>query len=716
MIRPARTQFRWGILPFYKFSPVTRLFGLTCGLLLLLTACSGGGSGSSDPPDEAPVITLLGSSVERLALGDSYTDPGATANDLEDGDLTEWIVTDSTLNTAVAGSYLIRYSVSDSAGNTTTAERAIFVLDLSVDNFQVSWLNDFSLPPQDSDGWSILTPSADSRLIYVSSSSGDDTTAQVYLPAAAEIGSDPFDPAGTIMPFATLQAAQEQLRDGYPDYLLLKRGDSWTPGQGVSLGKGRSVTERMVVAAYGDLSVERPLVKNSGVYLNRSGNAAVIGVHFYSADRNPAEAEFVGFANVDADSGISATLYSDTGGLLIEDCRFEWFNNNVVQSYAFDADDNLLPVADIIIRRNIFTDNYSVTSHSQGLYSAYSSVLLEDNIFDHNGWYQQGNASTKTAGMATMFNHNTYFTEARNTVFRNNIFLRASSIGTKFTSNTTTGTNQIKAWNILVDNNFYAEGEIGISLGGNKDQDNGPRWENILVTDNVMTGIGRTFPTNRTLGWGIEISDWQSGLVFGNLLTHWGQAGVYTNTWGIKSGGHTTDTLFDANIVYDLVSSLGLLTFTDAGAEQTVNGAQDRIVVRNNELASLEETNGRLIDYPLALTDQKFADNYYYFAKDQAQWFAAGGSKISLSDFLNLTADTTSTAELRDYVDPERSIGSYLAELGYASGLTEATEIDALVERLNQQRKGNWDGHLSATAINGYLRSGFCINGNSLCR
>ena len=46
---------------------------------------------------------------------------------------------------------------------------------------------DFNLYPRetngwDESGWSIITPSEDSRLIYVSSSSGNDDTAEFYAP------------------------------------------------------------------------------------------------------------------------------------------------------------------------------------------------------------------------------------------------------------------------------------------------------------------------------------------------------------------------------------------------------------------------------------------------------------------------------------------------------------------------------------------------------
>ncbi len=687
-------------------------FTLLCWAVCLFS-CSGG-SGSSSSSDHAPVITLNGNAILELSVGSSYNDAGAFANDREDGDLTALIRTTSTVNTAISGNYSVIYSVTDSDGNTTTAERIIFVLTSEVANYDVEWLNQFSLPVQDNDGWSILTPSSDSQIMYVSSTDGNDDSGVIYAVTADEIGSDIFTPTGTVMAFETISAAVEHMREGYPDYVLLKRGNSWSLDADISLlRKGRSADERQVFGAYGDLSLERPLVENAGLFMNRSGNIAVVGIHFRDNERNPESSEFLGFNDVTGGSGIGATVYSDTGGILVEDCWFEWFSGNVVQSWAFDDDGNMLDIPDIIVRRNIFNNNYSTTSHSQGLYSNLISILLEENIFDHNGWYKQGQSNAQAEGMATMFNHNTYFSATRNTIMRNNIFLRSSSIQNKFTSNTSEGTNKIAAYNILVDNNFYAEGEIGISLGGNSDQDNGPRWENIIVVNNVLTAIGRTFPTNRTLGWGIDVNDWHNGLVNGNLLANWGEMDVYTNTYGFSITGHTTDTLFSDNIVYNIVSGGGLMTFSDGD----VNGAMDRITVRNNEVVALADTRGRLVDYSIIPETQDFGDNSYFFDKSDDQWFAVSGTRTTFADFTEVSEDTSSVTELREYVDPERSIGTFLSDMGYVSEIPDADhEVIEFIELLKQQRRGHWDEVLTAQGINGYFRDGFCIVGNVDCR
>jgi uncharacterized protein YjbI with pentapeptide repeats len=78
----------------------------------------------------APVITMLGLSSITVEVGASYTDAGATADDIGDGDVTGSIVTDNPVNTAVVGSYTITYDVTDSSTNAATqVTRTVNVVD-----------------------------------------------------------------------------------------------------------------------------------------------------------------------------------------------------------------------------------------------------------------------------------------------------------------------------------------------------------------------------------------------------------------------------------------------------------------------------------------------------------------------------------------------------------------------------------------------------------
>ena len=78
-----------------------------------------------------PVIRLNGSSSITIDLGDNFDDPGATATDNKDGDLTDKIKTSGTVNVNRAGTYRITYTVEDSSGNSASVTRTVIVIDNS---------------------------------------------------------------------------------------------------------------------------------------------------------------------------------------------------------------------------------------------------------------------------------------------------------------------------------------------------------------------------------------------------------------------------------------------------------------------------------------------------------------------------------------------------------------------------------------------------------
>ena len=63
-----------------------------------------------------PVITLIGESLITITLNSDFTDPGATAKDYMDNDLTGNIVIVGTVNTNTVGNTTITYDVNDSQG------------------------------------------------------------------------------------------------------------------------------------------------------------------------------------------------------------------------------------------------------------------------------------------------------------------------------------------------------------------------------------------------------------------------------------------------------------------------------------------------------------------------------------------------------------------------------------------------------------------------
>lgn len=77
-----------------------------------------GNGGALDPPsgNQRAIITLLGIDPVEVIEGNSYADAGATAFDIEDGNITADIVTVNPVNVNIIGSYTVTYNVVDSLG------------------------------------------------------------------------------------------------------------------------------------------------------------------------------------------------------------------------------------------------------------------------------------------------------------------------------------------------------------------------------------------------------------------------------------------------------------------------------------------------------------------------------------------------------------------------------------------------------------------------
>lgn len=75
----------------------------------------------------APVISLKGEQSTYIKVGTTYTDPGFTASDNIDGDLTAKVSVSGGVDTSKMGINTITYQVTDSFGNKQTAERSVYV-------------------------------------------------------------------------------------------------------------------------------------------------------------------------------------------------------------------------------------------------------------------------------------------------------------------------------------------------------------------------------------------------------------------------------------------------------------------------------------------------------------------------------------------------------------------------------------------------------------
>ena len=556
--------------------------------------------------------------------------------------------------------------------------------------------------PLDDQGWSVLNPAADSRIIYVSGSEGDDATGVPYATGEHAFGADPMKPTATIRPFKTFAAAMEHARDGQPDWVLLKRGDQWRDVR-LAARNGRSASEPFVIGAYGEAPA-RPLLLGRTAQVNVGGpnsgvsHAVVLSLDLYCSFIDPASSDYgVDEQTEDREKNeTSAGMQISTGkrapmvGVLVEDCRFRFCGMNCVN---FDG-----VMQNVVFRRNLVLDRYPVHGHTMGMWGAYASILVEECVFDHNGWLLQNVLENKgKRGLAIPLSHNTYCTGMRSAIFRGNTFLRAASIGNKWTANQGPGS----ARNIVIDNNLYVDGEIGISMGGNEP---GPlRWKNVRITNNVMLDIGKSQPTGRTLGWYLDATDWDGGLIAGNLLLHQRSPDV-RNVYAInigsndakgtykKDGVHCRNMTIRENVIHGLESSGPIIRVGGGERFENVVFAGNKV-----QLPGLSQPLAQVGD----LGGVRFEDNTYYSDGETGTLFSVAGQPLDFSQWVSKSGETGARFERIPFADPDRCIETYM------QSLSKQPAQEAFIAEVRNQSKTNWRTALTAAVINDWLRDGF---------
>ena len=78
--------------------------------------------------NDPPVIVLVGDASMSIDLGSTFTEPGVSATDAVDGEVT--VTTSGSVNTSIAGNYSLTYTAKDAAGNAATpVSRLVNVVD-----------------------------------------------------------------------------------------------------------------------------------------------------------------------------------------------------------------------------------------------------------------------------------------------------------------------------------------------------------------------------------------------------------------------------------------------------------------------------------------------------------------------------------------------------------------------------------------------------------
>ena len=510
------------------------------------------------------------------------------------------------------------------------------------------------------DGWTIIVPSADSRIVYVSSSEGDD-------------GNPGLSPE---MPVKTIARGRGLLRLGMPDWILFKRGDTFSSANFGNLDVGgRSAAEPAVFGAYG--TGPRPIIDSGsnvglGVGSGRRPHWVVIkGVEFRSDGEQNASA------------GLSLMAPS-IQQLLVEDCIITGYVFGIsIQGYAGT-------IHGVTIRRSVVAYNYSSYSHSSGLYADnVDGLTIEDCVFDHNGW------SEAVAGAAaTVFNHNLYIKEnVTSFAFHNNISANASSHGIQCRS----------GGEVL--GNLFINNPIGMSYGYVNGSPVTPGGVQGTVAGNVF--IGDRDINGSLRGWAIEISNTKPGggttihnnIIMGDTQNRF--AAIHLTAGNVSNPGEAVginDLTIRNNTISGWNSAILLISGMVPGG--TGQYALNGLVVQNNDFQQV--LSGLIIDHGPAFDSryEGWQGNRYWASSAPATWFKVHGAATSWSTW-QATMDPSGTSTQVAYAEPTRSIASYNGSIGGTPSL------EAFLAGARGQAKGNWLTAYTAAPVITYVAAGF---------
>ncbi len=498
-------------------------------------------------------------------------------------------------------------------------------------------------------------------MIYVSSSTGNDQTGN-----------------GTEQnPFRTIARAKNEIRyNGYPDWVLLKRGDTFLEsfnGWGFS---GRSETEPFVITSYGPESDPRPIITppgrdEPGMLVSNSSISHTVysGLHLKGRREG---------------SAASGILAGGAGtNRLLEDMLIEGFLVGVFM-------ESSLQITNVRMRRVVIADQWSPSAgHSQGLLANnIDGLTIEDSIFDHNGWKEPGIVSPNHSGQApTIFNHNFYlYGGNKNVTIRRTIVSRASSNGI---SDNCSGT---------IEDNLVIRNPIGIFA----------RTQGTTIRGNVvLNGTDLDPATIRGFGiivgrrWDDEPGTPRGDAIVENNIIARGLANGRNPAISVTTSNPLNDSnqiFIRNNTVYDW-GGYDLLSLTD----EHNYGWHDRVSVTGNIFHD-NSTLSSVLRFDLGAFNSNlfsFANNQYWTNKVASQWFTINNLPRTYQEWLTTSAEPNSLAERADFFEPTRSVESYHTSLG------QPGTFEAFITEAKKQRKGYWRPEYETLSIIQYIRDGF---------
>ncbi|MCZ6835945.1 MAG: right-handed parallel beta-helix repeat-containing protein, partial [Planctomycetota bacterium] len=469
-------------------------------------------------------------------------------------------------------------------------------------------------------------------------------------------------------PLRTIEAGKDLMRDGMPDWLLLKRGTVFYDRIGSWDKSGRSASEPMIITGYGSNSARPRLLTGNetgiGIFSGDHVNNFVIsGIHFEAHTYDGISNHIVGL------------LVLETGSNhLYEDCVFKNYTDNIVLQAGG------VGLRNVVIRRTLVLDAFRVGvpwGKSQGMFaSGVHGLLIEECIFDHNGWSEE-----HPSAPANIFSHNIYISNTcSDVVVRRSILTEASSHGL-----------QLRPGGVITDN-LVVRNPIGILAGGGDSPNSG--GVTATVTGNIVlegVDIGPGYPR----GFGIDLKNLKSALVADNIVANkisatGGFFSIGKSVSGGPEGIGVRNTTIENNIIHNWRSPVYF------------NNNCLNVVVRNNVIQdpAIPDSRGLTNTYTTNPAEVSFSSNTYHSDTTDDEWFHIDWQAMPTQQW---RTDFESSLELREiqFDEPSRSMGTYAGSLGLT-----ATH-DALMAQVRTQSRSNWRTEYSIDVLLTYFRNGF---------
>jgi len=525
-------------------------------------------------------------------------------------------------------------------------------------------------PDHDESGWTIFTPSVDTRQIYVS----------------ASLGSDSNSGLSEALPVRSLEAGRALLRDGYPDWMLLKRGDTWNNSSLSSWRlSGRSANEPMLVGAYGSESLARPLVLTpaDGSFITTHSSTPMRFVTFVSLQSRPTSRSLDGGGN-----GVGL-VHENFSNIHFEDLYVSGFGDNVQLRGPSNHQGGLGTA--ISLYRCVIVDSYRSPSHGQGMLAvSIDGLSVRECIIDHNGW------NLGLGVMPTGFKRNVYIqSDCENMDFSRNHCHRSSSDGI-----------QARAGGI-VNRNLMVGNPKGFAFGhrnGGQSKVGGATGEarqNAILDSFDLPGSNG--------GFGISVGNINSGgcVVEDNIIARGGSTaavgyGLMLTSVNNGYGNEPIENLLVcANVIYATDRPLYI------NGVPGVNLTNVRIEQNALESSAMGVANGRAGDMlghtPTTPVDLFFEGNRYSSTRPPHQWFRVGSADVSFQSWSTMHGEQGGTSGGGSWPDPNRTVEGYLDHIEGSTGST----AEDFFARLRLQRKGQWNSDLATTPVINYIRAGF---------